>query len=315
MGCVNERESANCGWTRQKPEDSLKIAIAERKSIFSRRPADEEVTIQKRIRQAAHMHDVNWHAELPQLIDQLGINSKFDEIHVQIEAHRAGEGMKLFLNKEKTDHSLGVYAKLIKDIDLGSVHKYYSTWKMEVSPEEILHYNLLQDKESRKKIDSNCEQFDILAVIEQDDIYYALCYLKTAKFMIIKGKETFYIKAFKKVKEDDNSIVWTEVNTSVTHESVPELEEHRRVNIILSGFIYTFDKETQATMIEGYTHVVPQVSAGMLILKPVVSKYYKSYLKKTVQGIKDEREQNKYHYQNMMQDLLQGGKLLFKDYN
>jgi hypothetical protein len=135
--------------------------------------------------------------------------------------HRGGPGMKQLLNEKKTDFELGVYAKLKKDLELGSVHTYYSTWKVPCTPEEFFYFNMFQSKAKRKEIDSSCEQFDIFATVEIDGIYYFLIYLKMAKFMIIKGKETFYIKAFKKVVDDDKTLQWIEVNTSVEHPSVP----------------------------------------------------------------------------------------------
>jgi hypothetical protein len=106
-----------------------------------------------------------------------------------------------------------------------------------------------------------------------------------AKFMIISGKETFYVKALKKVHDDENSTKWIEINISIVHESVPETGDYKRVNILKSGLVYTYDKSAKSTLIEGYTLVVPQTSTGMLILKPVLSMYYKGYMKKTMAGI------------------------------
>jgi predicted RNA-binding protein with TRAM domain len=106
-----------------------------------------------------------------------------------------------------------------------------------------------------------------------------------AKFLIIKGKESFYIKAMKKIQDDENCTKWLEVNQSQLHERVPENKTYERVNILKSGLIYTFDKTSGKTHIEGYTLVVPQVSVGMLILKPVLQSYYKSFLKNSNDAI------------------------------
>ena len=280
-----------------------------RKSILSRRPKDE-VEVQKRV---VSMEDVNWHDELPSLIRQSNIKEVSENLAQLIADHRDGEGMKMFLNKAKAQYSCGVYAKLKKDLNMGSIHTYYSTWIVEGTPEEWFNFNMFQDKATRKKIDKSCEQFDILAAVQIDDTIYILTYLKMAKFMIIKGKENFYIKALKKIQDDENTTTWMEINTSVTHESVPLKEDIKRVNIMESGMIYVYDKKTGTTLIEGYTKVVPQVSAGMLILKPVVGKYYKSYIKNTVEGIEQEREQKKYDYENSMSMLLAGGSLKYCD--
>lgn len=312
MGCICPKRAKKSNNYKQAPEGSEETAASsEQKVILTKKPLQQEVAIQKRI---LSIDEVDWHAELPNLIQQSGINTQFEQISQLIASHRSGEGMKLLLNKEKTDFSLGVFAKITKDENQKKLQTYYSTWTVDTTPEEIFYFNLLQDKSTRLEIDSSCEQFDLLAAVEIDGTLYILTYLKTAKFMIIKGKETFYIKAFRKVRDDDTTTVWVEANTSVTHESVPELSNYKRVNIFASGLVYTYDKQSKTTFIEGYSHILPQVSAGMLILKPVVGKYYKTYLRKTVEGIKKEREEKKYNYEELMSELLQGGKMLFKDY-
>jgi hypothetical protein len=51
----------------------------------------------------------------------------------------------------------------------------------------------------------------------------------------------------------------------------------------------------------------------MLILKPVVGKYYKTYLKKTMASIEAERTEKKYDYEGSLAKLLQGQSLKYKD--
>lgn len=236
--------------------------------------------------------------------------SSIEDLIVQ---HRMGASGKLqqLLDEKKTDFKLGVYATIDKCATLGSVHTYYSTWTIPCTPEEFIYFNTFQDKETRKRTDSSCEIFDVLAAWQKDDIVFSLVYLRMAKFMIISGKETFYLKALKKIQDDETVTKWLEVNISIENPSVPHKDDYKRINILKSGLTYTFDKQTGMTTVENYSNVVPQVPVGMLLLKPVLGSYYKSYIKNMVTSIEKEREEKKLDYEAGMRDLLAGKSLKY----
>lgn len=262
------------------------------------------------------MEEVNWFAEIKKLVESSKIEDLLGNIEDLIVEHRFGGNGKLsqLLDEKKTDFQIGVYAKIDKCPVLGSVHTYYSTWTVPCTPEEFFYYNTFQDEQTRKKIDSSCEIYDVLAAWKKDDIIFQLVYLRMAKFMIISGKETFYLKAMKKIQDDEKVLKWVEVNISLESPSVPHKEDYKRINLIRSGLTYTLDKQSGMTTIENYSHVVPQVPVGMLLLKPVLASYYKSYIKNMVSNIEKERVEKKLDYEAGMQSLLGGTSLKYRNH-
>ena len=312
MGCICPKQRLamakdgkhNTKRLMDKDEDMTHVGDS---SILSTRDEEKaDIEIQSK-------DELDWYKEIKKLVIQTNIEELLNSAEELIVQHRIGGNGKLsqLLDEKKTDFSIGVYATIEKSPTLGSVHTYYITWTVPCTPEEFFYFNTFQDKETRKKIDSSCEIFDVLAAWKQDEIIFSLVYLRMAKFMIISGKESFYLKAMKKVQDDEHVLKWVEVNISLEHPSIPHKDDYKRINILKSGLTYTYDKRNGTTIVENYSHVVPQVPVGMLLLKPVLASYYKSYIKSTVQCIEKEREEKKLDYEQGMQSLLGGNSLKY----
>lgn len=293
MGCIPGKENevdgefggqiGNC----QEKEDCLSKTQSNRPSLIIKREIVDEVGGKNSI----NFENVLWKDEIKTMIQIFKIDSLFIDIEKKISDVKEREEMTVFLESEKEDYNLGMKIKITKDMKLGSIHEYYNTNKLPFHPEDFIYFNLFQDGEIRKKIDKKCKIFQILAVLIKNDIIYFLIHSLIDGYLMLKGKETFYIKAVKKIQDPvSGKLRYFEVNKSVEHFTLPEKEDYTRIDIIENVGVYEYLEESKGFVSEYYCKVIPQTNVGVAFLKPFLNKYNKEYIKNSVECLKSLKE-------------------------
>ena len=211
------------------------------------------------------------------LINSSKIDDLFDDVTDNI--RNSFDGGILIIDEEYSKDANGdplAIKVFSKDVFLGEErhHEIIQKWRMDYRPEDYMFFNLFINKDIRNKIDSQIETFELMHILYKDGIVYYWTKIKTNKVLVLKGKETFTMCAFKEL-EDGN---YMEVYKSWEHPDHPIKNDLPRVNIHKGGILFKKDINSNGKVMwdcTDYRFVDPQVSVGVKLLKPILNKYYK----------------------------------------
>jgi hypothetical protein len=160
-------------------------------------------------------------------------------------------------------------------------HQISEEWVMDIP--ENLPYNYVQffnflPMEERKQIDSTLASFDVVYMIELEDIVYSFVRFTINRILMIKAKECIYVDAFKKI--DDNT--WIQVCSSYDDLNFPRIKSHDRMNIVLGGLLYENDHEGRSgqeggTKCTKFTLLDPATRIPLKIIKGMMGSYFKTF--------------------------------------
>ena len=238
--------------------------------IFQRQKQNQ----QSKILQETKVNEQNFYLSL---INSSKIDDLFDDVIENIR-NSLDEGI-LLIDEEYCKDSNGdpLAIKVFgRDVyfDEERHHEIVQKWRMELRPEDYMYFNLFMNQDIRNKIDSQIDSFELMHILYKDGIVYYWTKLRTKKVLMLKGKETLIMCAFKEL-EDGN---FMEVYKSWEHPDYPIMDDLPRVNIHKGGILFKKDINSDGEVMwdcTNYRFVNPQVSVGVKLLKPILNKYYK----------------------------------------
>ena len=190
------------------------------------------------------------------------------------------------------------YKIIMKEKKINKInhHEIYHEITMKYTPEEFSTFQAFVGANDRKKYDDLNETKQVLYRIEINSIVYTFQRFTTKKVMIIKGKETVFVHAFKRLSEK----TVMEVAVSYDDKKYPVTKNFDRMFIIKAYYLYSkldnlklFDEANQKTVeqecwkMNHYAFVDPKVKMPLKLIKKILSSFYKNWYT-NIFGVMDE---------------------------
>ena len=155
-------------------------------------------------------------------------------------------------------------------------HQISESWTMDI-PESLpynymMWFNFLPFPE-RAQIDSTLSSFDVLYMLEHEEVIYTFVRFTIKKILMIKPKECIYMSAFKKI----SPTTWIETYSSYEDFYWPRQQTHDRMSIVLGGVLYENDHGGPGTLCSKFTLLDPRTGIPVKVVKGIMGKYFKGF--------------------------------------
>ena len=145
--------------------------------------------------------------------------------------------------------------------------------KTPLSPIVFKLSNVLISEEDELRMTSGYERFYTLFRARIDGIFYVINYALYKQILLFSKKDMLFLKAFKRFDNGDVA----EITMTINH---PEFEVKPKIErmSIIENIVYYSKTDTGSDII-AINKIYPKVGAGFTILKPILSKTFRSYFK------------------------------------